>query len=267
MITVAGRRCSLRRHRWEYSMGVFVMKWLAFAAIALWAGAAQAAVIHIKPTLVAIYDADANYADVLESAVLANSAGRVTLRPSTATRIMQVDFSFTISDLQAGQLGFGNAAFNIDLTGALIQSPLAPGWNPDTRSIDISPVGSFSLWADNGDYGISGDLQSIVVGTDPADFGPVGRDPRRVLGRNGDESIGNIFIELPGSAGAMGQLRIQGDGGSVYNANNKLVDAGVTVTGGSIDFLVVPEPSSVVMLAMGCVMAGLYTSRLCVLKN
>ncbi len=239
-------------------MGVFAMKWLAFVSIALWTGAAQAAVIHIKPTLAVVFDSQFN--DVTETVVDINENGKARLRPSTAPYIMQVDFTFTISDLQEGQLGFGNAAFNIYLNGSVIQSPIAPGWNPDLSCCN-GPGPMKPTWADNGDYGTPGDLKNMVVGIDPNYFEPVGNDPRREYGQHGAKFFGNLFLDIPGTRGTIGSLSIEGDGGSVYDANNKLVADGVTVTGGSIDFRVVPEPRSAILLGLGGMLLAVVGRR------
>jgi hypothetical protein len=240
------------------------MRLLVFALIALWAGAAQAAVIQIKPKLVAVFDAQFN--DITPTAVALNENGQVLLQPSAEPYTLQVDFSFLISDLQPGQLGFGNAAFNVNLGGDLTQSSEAPGWNPEAgQTVDNNgpaPGGLKNKWADNGDYGVAGDLQGIIIGTDPPDFGPVGVDPRRVFGRDGDQYFGNVFFELPGTIGSIGSLEVEGDGGSVYDVNNKLVATGVTVTGGSINFQVaMPEPSSAILLCLGGVMLAVVGRR------
>ncbi len=240
------------------------MKWIVFTLVAFSACSAQAAVIHIKPSLVTVFDSAFN--DVTSTAVDFNANGKVRLRPSVEPYTMQVNFTFTIADLREGQLGFGNAAFNIDLARDLIQSTVVPGWQPD---IDLSenngfpPGGFWNKWADNGDYGIAGDLHGIVVGTDPPDFGPIGVDPRREFGQHGDEFFGNVYVELSGTHGTVGSFSVEGDGGSYYNANNKLVDAGVTVTGGAIDFLVgVPEPSSFVLLGLGGVLLAGFVATI-----
>jgi hypothetical protein len=229
------------------------MKSIAFLLVALSATAVQAALIHIKPSLVTVFDSQLN--DVTSIVLDHNANGKARLRPSAELYTLRIDFSLTIRDLQPDQLGFGNAAFNVILGGALNQAAAAPGWNASTEIVDhdgLTPGGLRDKWADNGDYGIAGDLRGIVVGTDPPDFGPVGVDLRRVLGKYGDEYFGNVLFDLSGTHGTMGSLSVEGDGGSVYNANNKLVDAGVTVTGGSIDFFVgVPEPSSVLLLGLG----------------
>jgi hypothetical protein len=232
------------------------MKWIAFAAVACWAGSAQAAVIHIKPTLGAVYDSQFN--DVTSTALIRNENGYVTLAHSMERYTLQVDFSFTISDLQAEQLGFGNAAFNILVQGMLNQpaGALDFTWNPEAgKTIDSNgtiPGGLRDKWADNGDYGRPGDLYGIVVGTDPPDFGPINIDPRRVFGQNGDEYFGNVFFEFPANVTTFGELEIRGDGGNVYDASNNLVAAGVTVTGESIHFAAYgPEPSSAILLGLG----------------
>ena len=236
------------------------MRSIAFLFVALCATATQAAVIHIKPSLVTVFDSAFN--DVTSTAVDFHENGAVRLRPSAELYTMQIDFTFTISHLQPDELGFGNAAFHVILGGALNQATAAPGWNPDTSIVSrtgLIPGGTRDKWADNGDYGIAGDLHDIVVGTDPPDFGPWGVDPRRVLGKYGDEYFGNVLFELSGIHGTVGSLSVEGDGGSYYNANNKLVDAGVTVTGGAIDFFVgVPEPPSAVLLGLGGVLLGVY---------
>jgi hypothetical protein len=170
----------------------------------------------------------------------------------------------TITDLQPGQLGFGNAAFNINLFPQLTQSVDLPGWQPDTVTRDKngpSPGGIVPKWADNGDYGLSGeDLQGIIIGTAPKDHGPVGVDPRRTLGiapfhnepgtTFDGEYAASIYVVLPGTASG-GSVEIEMIGGSTYDAQGNLSTDGVTSVGGRLDFQVVPEPTTIGMLVVG----------------
>jgi hypothetical protein len=230
------------------------MRIMMFAVFALWAGAAQAAVIHIKPTLGAVFDSKFN--DITSTAVEFRDIESVGLRPSVEPYTLRVDFSFTISDLQPGQAGFGSATFNIPLAGILNQSSAALGWNPEVgTTVDSNgpePGGMKNKWANNGDFGSPGDLYGIIVGTDPPDFGPINVDPRRVFGQNGDEYFGSVFLEFRGHLGDRGVMAVEGNGGSVYDANNMLVADSVTVTGELKYFFVgMPEPSSAILLGLG----------------
>ncbi len=242
------------------------MRFAAIALIALCASSVQAAVINIKPSLVKVFDAAFN--DITSTAIDGINGNSLFLNPDAAggTYTLQVDLSFTIGDLQPTELGFGNAAFNIGLDGQMTQSAAAPGWNPESgKTVDkngAAPGGIVDKWADNGDYGVSGDLQGMVIGTDPPGFGPVDIDPRRAFGKNGDEYFGTVFLDFPGVAGSTGGIYIEGAGGSTYDANNKLVAAGTTVTGGALNFQLIPEPSSAVLMGLSGILVVACGRRL-----
>ncbi len=241
------------------------MRFAAFALIALCASSVQAAVINIKPSLITVFDAAFN--DVTTTAIVGNDGNNVFLNPDAAGQAytLQVDLSFTIGDLRPTELGFGNAAFNVGLNGQLTQSAAAPGWNPESgKTVDkngAAPGGIVNKWADNGDYGVAGDLRGMVIGTDPPDFGPVGVDPRRAFGKNGDEYFGTVFLDIQAVPGSVGVITIEGDGGSTYDANNKLVAAGTTVTGGALAIYFGPEPSSGILLGLSGVLLVAFGRR------
>lgn len=245
------------------------------AALGL-AGTSQAAVVSVKPKLAAVLNADFTPAD---PSSYVSDAGGVTLQPNGAKYVLQYDFLMTIGDLQAGQLGFGNAAVNINLVGGT-QSPDFPGWTADGFQVDSNgarPGGVVAKWAGNQDGGQdSSDLQNILIETAPKTFFtgvPPGTDnttdPRRTLGvapynnTNSDplgnpitphedgEYAGTVFVEVAGIAGTQGSVAALATGGSVYNDLLELTTAGTTGAGGSASFAVVPEPSTLALLGLG----------------
>jgi hypothetical protein len=243
------------------------VKWIVFVATAMCVGSAQAAVIHIKPMLTAVYDQDFN--DITMLAVVHYDNEWVRLAPvnsSVESYIVQVDFSLAISDLQAGQLGFGNARFNLGFDKELSPSPDFPGWRPEVdRVIDSNgpaPGGVRDKWAVNGDFGVSGDLRKIIVGNDPSDFGPVNVDPRRRFGQDRDEYFGTVFVEFPAIHSGIGRLLVKPTYGSVYNANYELVTENVTMKSSQLRFLgSMPEPPSGILLGLGGMLLAVVGRR------
>ena len=217
-----------------------------FLAAALFTSVAtEAATIHVTPKVADVLNADFTPAD--PSLIVANDGTHLLLNPSTSKLILQVDVSMTI---EGGT--FGNVAFNINLDN-LRQSGDAPGWMPDFATFDTNgplPGGIRPKWADNGDYGPNGsDLQAIIVGVAPKDFGNPIFDPRPQLGQNGPEFMGSVYLEWDSPPGTVGRLDLVVVGASQVIESNLTVD-GVEAFGGSV-LINTPEPSSLTLLCLG----------------
>jgi hypothetical protein len=242
------------------------------------ASSVQAAVVSIKPKLVGIFNAD--FSPVDPALIVSQDAyGGAVLNPNGGKYLAQVDVLMTIGDLQAGQMGFGNAAFDILFKDGLRNNADVPGWGADTSTVDSNgglPQGVVPKWADNGDFGSSGtDLQSIIIGTAPRSFSTgtgANTDPRRSLGiapfnnaasnpHEDGEYAGSVFVEIDGLAGTSGLLDLIASGGSVYLENADLSTDGTTAAGGALSFQVVPEPSTLALLGLGGALLALARKR------
>jgi hypothetical protein len=244
---------------------------LALVVFVALSSAAHGAVVRVFPQLGAVLNSDFSPTDA--SAIVSADLESLVLVPRAEKYIIQIDVLMRIDDLQAGQLGFGNAAFNILLEPGLGQSLDLPGWQPFTNECQTwcPGPGVKPLWADNGDFGPSGsDLQSIVVGTAPRDFGNLD-DPRRTLGiapyHNPPNSnlagqlIGNIYLELDGDAGQSG-IEVVAVQASSYDSAGTMSTANMIGIGGRVGIQVVPEPSTAMTLGLG-VVSVLFCLRKC----
>jgi len=243
------------------------------------ASSVQAAVVSIKPKLIGVFDKDFNPVDGLTIDPYVGVSGLPAV--AGGKYIAQIDVLMTINDLTAGQIGFGNAAFNMNLGGGLKANADIPGWSADPTQVDNNgtlPQGLVAKWADNVDAGADGtDLQGIIIGTSPRNFSTAtgnNADPRRTLGQapwnNGDfsynedgEYAGSVYVEIDAVAGLTGALELLATGGSIYDADANLSTAGTTATGGALSFAVtpIPEPSTLALLGLGGALLALARKR------
>jgi len=122
----------------------------------------SAAVIHVTPQVTGILNADFTPADPED--IVSLGPFHAVLRPRAEKYVLQFEVLMRIEELQPGQGGFGNAAFNIHLDPNLSANVELPGWMPGTAVVDCGCGPIVFPWADNGDYGPSGtDLQSIIL--------------------------------------------------------------------------------------------------------
>jgi hypothetical protein len=237
-------------------------------AFALWmASVSSAAVIHIRPKLGAVFNPDSTLVEPANVDVSDPFEG-VRLPPRAEPYSVRIDFLMTIEELTDGQVGFGNALFDIELD-RLAQNADMPGWQPDYTTIDLNgalPGGIVPKWHDNGDYGLDAtDLHYLLIGTFPRIFGSPIYDSRRTLGLppfehgngyvvnqlgeyvqpNDGEYAGSLLVDVPGKAGSEGSIQAVVIAGSTYNAD--LVLSTVGTTGGppaEFRIQVVPEPAA-----------------------
>jgi len=221
------------------------------------AGTSQAVTINVTPTIAGVLNADFTPAD--PALIVSNDGKALVLNPSASKLLLQVDVLMTV---EGGV--FGNSAFNLTLDN-LSQSLDLPGWQPDTSTVDKNgnlPGGVVPKWSDNGDFGQSGsDLQSIIVGLAPRDFGTAA-DPRPSLGQNGNAAyMGQVYLEIdPVAPGESGGLTLGDLQASQVIAGN-LDATGVDAIGGSVSFQVVPEPSTLALLGLGSALLAFARKR------
>lgn len=207
----------------------------------------RAAVVEVNPVSSWVLNPD--FTPVAETDIL----GPGLLRPRDDAYLIQVDVSMRIYDLQPGQVGFSNTAFNVELGGnGAAYSDLNLGiraWTPaDGPDLDCPGCNPMNMWDMNDDYGIdNNDLQAVILSGITKSFGPVGRDPRRTLGQDEDgEYAGSFFISLPGAPGSTAYAdMLTLWGASTYDAAGISSTANNTALGGrTMTYEVVPEPST-----------------------
>lgn len=236
----------------------------------------QAAVVRVFPKLAAVMNAD--FSPVDPSLVLSNDPYAPVLAPRAEKYLVQIDVLMTIEDLQPGQIGFGNTAFDAEWTSQLSNNQDAPGWAVSPVTVDSNgplPGGIVPKWADNCDCGAFGaDLKGIIIGTAPKSFSTAtgeNTDPRRTLGiapyhnvppeppHTDGEFAGMMMFDVDGM-NPTGSLTLVSLGASTYDADGNLSTDNNTGVGGTLTFGV-PEPSTALTLCVGAVAVLLCSRR------
>ena len=171
--------------------------------------------------------------------------------------ILQFDFSILASDLQSNEAGFGWIAFDIDLSGAVVDA-YNIGWNPDNFVIDsngAAPGGMLPLWSINEDTGTPNDEIGILVAVASNITNP--SDPRYSVAVGSPRYIGSMFVHFNGGDDVMRieNIRYQArstSGGylpSSINGNDLEIYIGAAC----------PEPSTLITCSM--ILSGLAFRR------
>jgi hypothetical protein len=217
---------------------------LALAILTSLAGAipALAVGVTVQPVITSLTHLDQSVID--PQAITYQVGNRLAVAPGTAPLQINLDYNLSITGLSGvgSEIGFGNVAFDLN-TDNLTTPAEAPGWSPNVATVDTNgdlPEGEAFLWSDNGDYGLSGtDLQSIVVGLAPGEFGEVGVDPRRTVGQLSPALLGSMTFEWTPSAESNSGVSVVVDEFSTYGADGRLrVRPGGVKTGGWLEFFV-----------------------------
>jgi hypothetical protein len=237
----------------------------AIGLTALFPLTVHAAEVEIKPLASAVLNPDFTLVDP----AMIRPDGRLV--PREDYYLIQVDVSMRIYDLQPGQEGFSNTAFNVAVHGdGTAYSDIDLGlmkWQPAQDLVDFNGCVfcPYNLWDINADAGPDvNDLQAVLLSVWTKNFGPAPFDPRRTLGQDEDgEYAGSFFVQLPGTPGATAYAEtLTPWGASTFDSTGLASTAGNSAIGGlTTTFTVVPEPSSALLLLIAAGGLG-YCRRL-----
>jgi hypothetical protein len=152
---------------------------------------------------------------------------------------LRVDFNITFDNAGANERGFGNIAFDVNMTPGVMD---AFGWVPNTAMEPLPPPGPagdqpiFSVNADTG----AADLKNIVVSTAS---GVPGTGMRGMVGKPGGPNLlGQLFVKWNGAANSnlvadiLG-ASVQNDAGQLQDVTQTamMVDGTLPLGGGGVE--------------------------------
>ncbi len=179
--------------------------------------------------------------------------------------VYQVDLSFTIGNLTAGEAGFGSSAFDIGLTGSLTP---AVAFGPYSAADNSNPSVSYkksgkavSDYSGDADSGVSStDLKAIAFYLANPPYAAYSSsettgtgDTRAQLGQNSPAYFGTAYVQWDGTVPSVlsfqnVQYATYAPGGTTFGTANNALDTNTVVFGTPVG---TPEPASLGVLALG----------------
>lgn len=225
-------------------------------AIGLMPQSSNAIDIRITPVVVRAFDVAG-----------VNRSVPTSLMELTSERhVFEIQLNLNTSNFGAVEQGFGNVAFDMEFFGNVrrASAPFPSTYTAVNSIIDhdhSSFTDDISLFADNGDLGVPGDLKSVVVGLDPLSV--VANDTRLQVGKGAPQVLGKVFVEFDGtSIGSTGVFTVRPTGASVLVGDRLALATDATLFVEALSFTAVPEPGAIFLaLLLAPLMGGIRMAR------